>query len=298
MSKRVYTSVIDAWIKHLERTRSTFTSNSYINHIKTFSHVVSKNIETEKGISSITSNDIYLFVDYASLSPQTMLAIFSALKHYIKFAYRRDILSEEKCNNLLKAIEEAREDLNMTKRKSQSKALSEEEIEKIFEAVKDTKYYKIYNLFLNSGIRLIEFEKLSPDNFFLDKTNILWIRIDANMTKRNKQRIAPVISFNKDKTIEIGLQIYEWSKNFEENFRVKRGVLQVYTDRLSKRLNIDFSIHSFRHTYITNLINYGFSAEIVKEFVGHSDIKTTIDTYYKFSQKRAQELVSQLFGNN
>jgi integrase/recombinase XerD len=227
-----------------------------------------------------------------------MLAIFSALKHYIKFAYRRNILSEENYNDILKAIEEVREDLNMKKQKYPPKALSEDELEKIFKAVKGTKYYKIYNLFLNSGIRLIEFEKLRPDNFFLDKSNILWIRLDANMTKRNKPRITPVISFNKDKTIEIGLQIYEWIKNFEDNFRVKRGVLQVYTDRLSKRLNIDFSIHSFRHTYITNLVNYGFSAEIVKEFVGHSDIKTTIDTYYKFSQKRAQELVNKLFGNN
>jgi integrase/recombinase XerD len=290
--------IIDAWIKHLERTRSAFTRNSYINHIKTFSHVVSNNIETEEGLSSIISNDIYRFVDYASLSPQTMLAIFSALKHYIKFAYRRNILSEENYNDILKAIEEVREDLNMKKQKYPPKALSEDELEKIFKAVKGTKYYKIYNLFLNSGIRLIEFEKLRPDNFFLDKSNILWIRLDANMTKRNKPRITPVISFNKDKTIEIGLQIYEWIKNFEDNFRVKRGVLQVYTDRLSKRLNIDFSIHSFRHTYITNLVNYGFSAEIVKEFVGHSDIKTTIDTYYKFSQKRAQELVNKLFGNN
>jgi Site-specific recombinase XerD len=290
--------IIDAWIKHLERTRSAFTRNSYINHIKTFSHVVSKSIETEEGLSSIISNDIYRFVDYASLSPQTMLAIFSALKHYIKFAYRRNILSEENYNDILKAIEEVREDLNMKKQKYPPKALSEDELEKIFKAVKGTKYYKIYNLFLNSGIRLIEFEKLRPDNFFLDKSNILWIRLDANMTKRNKPRITPVISFNKDKTIEIGFQIYEWIKNFEDNFTVKRGVLQVYTDRLSKRLNIDFSIHSFRHTYITNLVNYGFSAEIVKEFVGHSDIKTTIDTYYKFSQKRAQELVNKLFGNN
>jgi|ADKI01.1.fsa_nt_gi Site-specific recombinase XerD len=290
--------IIDAWIKHLERTRSAFTRNSYINHIKTFSHVVSKSIETEEGLSSIISNDIYRFVDYASLSPQTMLAIFSALKHYIKFAYRRNILFEENYNDILKAIEEVREDLNMKKQKYPPKALSEDELEKIFKAVKGTKYYKIYNLFLNSGIRLIEFEKLRPDNFFLDKSNILWIRLDANMTKRNKPRITPVISFNKDKTIEIGFQIYEWIKNFEDNFTVKRGVLQVYTDRLSKRLNIDFSIHSFRHTYITNLVNYGFSAEIVKEFVGHSDIKTTIDTYYKFSQKRAQELVNKLFGNN
>ncbi|GAB6077550.1 tyrosine-type recombinase/integrase [Hydrogenobaculum acidophilum] len=289
---------IDAWIKYLERTRSSFTKNSYINNIKTFSTVISKSLDTEEDLKCISSTDVYNFVDHSSLSPQTMLAILSALKHYLKFSYRRNILSEDIYNDILKAIDEVREDLNMKKQKYPPKALLESEIEKILKAVKNTKYYKIYNLFLNSGIRLIEFERLKPDNFFLDKSNILWIRLDANMTKRNKPRITPIISFNKEKTIEIGLQIYEWTKDFDENFKVKRGVLQVYTDRLSKRLNISFSIHSFRHTYITNLVNYGFSAEIVKEFVGHSDIKTTIDTYYKFSQKRAQDLVNKLFGNN
>jgi len=291
-------STIDAWSKHLDRTRSAFTKNSYINHIKTFSHITSKSLETEHELSDIHSGDVYSFVDNASLSPQTLLAILSALKHYFKFSYRRGLLKEENYNNLIKAIEEAREDLNMKKQKSPPRALTEEEIAKILKCVKNTKYYKIYNLFLNSGIRLMEFERLKPDNFFLDKSNILWIRLDANMTKRSKSRMTPIISSDKEQTIEIGLQIYEWTKRFEDNFGVKRGVLQVYTDRLSKRLEIDFSIHSFRHTYITNLVNYGFSAEIVKEFVGHSDIKTTIDTYYKFSSKRAQNLVSKLFGNN
>ncbi len=291
-------SVVDAWIRHLERTRSEFTKSSYLNHLKTFSNTISKSLYTKDEISLINAEDIYKFVDSALLAPQTILAILSALKHYLKFSYRRGYLAEENYNNLVKAMEELREDLNMKKQKHPPKALSEKDLDNIFKAVKNTRYFKIYNLFVNSGIRLIEFERMKKDNFFLDKSNILWIRLEAYMTKRQKARMTPVISFNKEKTVEIGLQIYEWSRDFETNFGVKRGVLQVYTDRLSRRLDIDFSIHSFRHTYITNLVNYGFSAEVVKEFVGHADIKTTIDTYYKFSEKRAQDLVNKLFGFN
>lgn len=287
-------SVLEAWIKHLDRTRSKFTKDSYINHLKTFCSTISKSILSDEDLLKITDKDIYAFVDEASLSPQTILAILSALKHYLKFSYRRGFLPEENYNNIIKTIEDSREDLNMKKEKHPPKALTEEELQKILYSVKNTKYYKIYNLFVNSGIRLIEFEKLKQDNFFLDKSKILWIRLDADMTKRRKPRMAPVISFDKDKTLEISEQIYEWSKDFDNNLKTTRGALQVYTDRLSKKLNIEFSIHSFRHTYITNLVNYGFSAEIVKEFVGHSDIKTTIDTYYKFSQKRAQDLVKRL----
>lgn len=291
-------SVLESWIKHLDRTRSKFTRDSYINHLKTFCNTISKSILSEKDLLNITDKDIYAFVDEASLSAQTILAILSALKHYLKFSHRRGFLPEENYNNILKAIEDSREDLNMKKEKRPPKALTEQELQKILDSVKNTKYYKVYNLFVNSGIRLIEFERLSADNFFLDKSNILWIRLDADMTKRRKARITPIISFNREKTVEISKQIYEWSRDYDNNLRVKRGSLQVYTDRLSKKLNIEFSIHSFRHTYITNLVNYGFSAEIVKEFVGHSDIKTTIDTYYKFSQRRAQELVEKLLGKN
>ncbi len=287
-------SILEAWIKHLDRTRSTFTKDSYINHLKTFCSTISKSVLSDEDLLRITGKDIYAFVDESSLSPQTILAILSALKHYLKFSYRRGFLPEENYNNILKTVEDSREDLNMKKEKHPPKALTEQELQKILSSVKNTKYYKVYNLFVNSGIRLIEFEKLKQENFFLDKSNILWIRLDADMTKRRKPRMTPVISFNKDKTLEISEQIYEWSKDFDNNLKTKRGALQVYTDRLSKRLNIEFSIHSFRHTYITNLVNYGFSAEIVKEFVGHSDIKTTIDTYYKFSQKRAQDLVERL----
>lgn len=291
-------SVIESWIKHLSRTRSEFTKESYLHHIKTFCSSISKSVLAEGDLLNITDKDIYAFIDESTLSPQTLLAILSALKHYFKFSYRRGFLSEENYTNILRAIEDIREDLNIKKEKHPPKALSEEELTMILLSVKNTKYYKVYNLFVNSGIRLIEFEKLKSDNFFLDKSNILWIRLDADMTKRRKARMVPVISFNRDKTVEISRQIYLWSRDFEENLRVKRGSLQVYTDRLSKKLKINFSVHSFRHTYITNLVNYGFSAEIIKEFVGHSDIKTTIDTYYKFSEKRAQDLVNKLFNTN
>ncbi len=277
------------WRKNLERTKSQRTTETYIRHVLSFLNTTG--IRSEEALLQISSSQIFKYVDSSPLGPSSLLANLSAIKHFFKFLLRREYINRDKYTDIEQAIEELREELNTKKGTCYPKALTKEEVERIFNAVKGKKYEKIYSLFLYSGIRLGEFEHLGRNSFYLDKSGILWIKLDAYMTKRKKGRLAPLLAPNRDETHRITRKMLSWIENYEENFSVKRGVLQVYTDRLSKRLGIPFSIHSFRHTYITNLVNSGFPVEIVKEFAGHSNIKTTIETYYRFSQKRAQELV-------
>ena len=49
--------------------------------------------------------------------------------------------------------------------------------------------------------------------------------------------------------------------------------------RLRHATGIDFSPHSFRHTYATWLLRRGAGVESVKELLGHASVATTIDTY-------------------
>lgn len=282
-------SLLKIWEKHLERTKSEKTKETYVMLVKEFLEF--HKIDEDEIEKSLKPSLIYKYVDNANLNPSSLLTTLSALRYFFKFLMRREYLDRYLYESLEGAIEEAREELNAKKTPRFPRALTKEEIEIIFEKVKGKKYEKIYSLFLYSGIRLGEYEKLKKENFYLDKSGLLWIRLTPEMTKRNKGRLVPILSPNKDETLRITEKFLKWIEDFEENFKVKRGVLQVYTDRLSKRINIDFSIHSFRHTYITNLINSGFPVEVVKEFAGHSSVKTTIETYYKFSQRRAEELV-------
>ncbi len=281
--------VLELWERNLSRTKSERTTQAYLRHVRSFLHATS--IESESQLLEISSAQIYRYADSSTLGPTSMLANLSALKHFFKFLLRRDYIDRERFTEIEQAIEEIREELNSKKRPTYPKALTREEVERIFEAVKGKKYEKVYSLFLYSGIRLGEFESLSRKNFYLDKSGILWIRLEPHMTKRNRGRLAPIIGPDREETYRITGRMLRWLENYEENFSVKRGVLQVYTDRLSKRLGIPFSVHSFRHTYITNLVNSGFPVEVVREFAGHSNVKTTIETYYRFSQKRAEELV-------
>ncbi len=281
--------IINSWKKNLEKTKGQRTLDSYLRHVQKFI--------SETGIKSI--NDIkphmlYEYIDSTNLKPSSILAHLSATRHFFKFLYRRNYIDKDMFSELEGTIENIREELNTKKPPNYPKALTKEEVEYILKAVKGKKYEKIYTLFLYSGIRLIEFESLDQGCFYLDKSGVLWIKLEPHMTKRQKGRLVPILGPTRHETFEVTNKILKWIESFEENFKVKRGILQVYTDRLSKRLNINFSIHSFRHTYITNLVNQGLPAEIVKEFAGHSNVRLTIDTYYKYSQRRAEELIKNL----
>ncbi len=281
--------VLELWRRSLARTKSERTTQAYLRHVINF--INASEISDERALLNVSSAQIFKYADSSHLGASSMLANLSALKHFFKFLLRREYIDRDRFTDIEQAIEELREELNTKKKPVYPKALTKEEVDRIFGAVRGKRYEKIYSLFLYSGIRLGEFEKLKRDNFYLDKSGILWIRLEPHMTKRNKGRLTPVLASDREETYRVTDRLLRWIENYEENFRVKRGVLQVYTDRLSKRLGIPFSVHSFRHTYITNLVNSGFPVEVVKEFAGHSNIKTTIETYYKFSEKRAQELV-------
>ncbi len=281
--------LLENWHRSLRRTKSERTTESYIRHLKNF--LKELELEGDEEILNLSGKHIFRYTDSSELSPSSLLANLSALKHFFKFLLRREFIPRDRFTEIEQAIEEVREELNSKKTPRYPRALSKEEVDRILEAVRGKRYEKIYSLFLHSGIRLGEFEKINRDNFYLDKSGILWIRLEPHMTKRNKGRLTPILGFDKEDTYLVTEKMMKWLEDYDSNFKARRGVLQVYTDRLSKRLGIEFSIHSFRHTYITNLVNSGFPVEVVKEFAGHSNVKTTIETYYKFSQRRAEELV-------
>ncbi len=284
-----FMEVLELWRRSLSKAKSERTTETYMRHIANF--LSAAKIEDEDALLKVRGSQIFMFADNSSLGPSSMLANLSALKHFFKFLLRREYIDRDQFTDIEQAIEELREELNSKKKPAYPKALTREEVERIFGAVRGKRYEKIYSLFLYSGIRLGEFEKLKRENFYLDKSGILWIRLEPHMTKRNRGRLAPLLAPSREETYRVTDRMLRWIENYEENFSVKRGVLQVYTDRLSKKLGISFSVHSFRHTYITNLVNSGFPVEVVKEFAGHSNVKTTIETYYRFSQKRAEEMV-------
>lgn len=86
---------------------------------------------------------------------------------------------------------------------------------------------------------------------------------------------------------------------FNSNWFVFGGYIPISRDRI-KRRNVRYSklaklprirIHDFRHSHASLLINSGANAVLVAKRLGHSDIKTTLNTYsHMFKQEEDKVL--------
>jgi len=271
--------LVELWKKHLERTKSERTTITYLNAIKSFM----KKLNIDENLLDVSSEEFYQYADTSELSSASLLTHFSALRNFYRFLARRGFITKEKFSEIDQTIEDIKEEYGLHTSHRRPKALERSELEKIFQKVKGSKYERVYQLFLHSGIRLSEYKNLKPEYFFLDKSHIYWIRLPAEITNRRKERMAPLIGPSKEETYRFNEKLSKYLEDYWNSLSLNAGSLQVYTNRLSKRLGFPFSLHSFRHTYITNLINQGFPAELVKEFAGHANVKTTIDIYYRFN---------------
>jgi integrase/recombinase XerD len=62
-------------------------------------------------------------------------------------------------------------------------------------------------------------------------------------------------------------------------------------DRLKRQGYLGVSFHHFRHFAACELINNGVPLGVVREFLGHSDIKSTL-VYARLKGEKFQEAVS------
>ena len=53
-------------------------------------------------------------------------------------------------------------------------------------------------------------------------------------------------------------------------------------------------IHDLRHSHASLLIEMGFSPLLIKERLGHKDIKTTLQTYSHLYPSKQEELTAKL----
>lgn len=69
--------------------------------------------------------------------------------------------------------------------------------------------------------------------------------------------------------------------NFKSNRPISTSQVNGSFTRICKKLNIEISggQHLLRHTFATRVIESGISAEVLKNWMGHTDISVTINTY-------------------
>ena len=165
------------------------------------------------------------------------------------------------------------------RKKTVYKVLTKEELSTFFNCVDDFKFKTIFMLAYGSGLRIGEIANLRVED--IDSKNM---RIFIREGKGNKERYTML----SKQSLEM-LRIY-WSK-YRQNKRRGRiflsesgaaitvGVIREHFRRYRKKAKLSekVTMHTLRHCYATNLIENGATLIQVKELMGHSNIRSTME---------------------
>jgi integrase len=205
------------------------------------------------------------------------------------------------------------------------KYYTEEEVEVILSAIRGTLegtkpkppiYYLLSVFLLCSGLRLSEALSVRREDIFKrevlssqgEKKVFYFVRVKG---KFSKERETPMVFFKEEyrqliekrlAELSAGEKFFRYTLAFPKSIKVlelKKGTALNFFHDLEKELkslgyNIPVNAHRFRYTYAVWLARKGLPINFLKEFLGHSSSKTTLEIYAQAQKEKSLEVLAQL----
>ena len=257
-------------------------------------------IDEEKLGSNIKVVDFYVLRGFITtlydkeLSKSSIERKISTLKSFFKFLYRRGIIADNPAR-MLKFPK---------KEKYLPNVFNVDDIFTLLDlpdkstpmGMRDA---LILELLYGTGVRVSELVGLDRNAVDLNGMRIL-VR-----GKGKKERIVPLapelISLIKD-YYKVMYDIVSEGRVVESDALIINRLGSRMTDRTIRRvveaylkkagLPLDYSPHSFRHTFATHLLEGGTDLRIVQELLGHEDIETT-EIYTHINKSHLKDLINK-----
>ena len=159
--------------------------------------------------------------------------------------------------------------------------ISEKELNVIINIESNKTLAEIYLFAFHTGMRISEIINLKWDNVSLTDRIIKVSNTKEFTTKGKKERIIPineilfkVLQNRFPKVISLEKNELVFSKN---GFKYSSEYISKKFKEVVRKsgLNSNIHFHDLRHSFASNLVKKGISIFIVKELLGHRDVKTT-----------------------
>ena len=161
------------------------------------------------------------------------------------------------------------------------KTLTEQEILKLFSMVYNPKHKMQLQLMYYCGMRISEMLNVKKADIDLKEQIIKIVQ-----GKNSQDRIIPI-----PKPLLHDLKIYllePFMDNEDQLFKTSSRATQGMMERLSKKYGQKIHPHMLRHSYATHVLEQTNNLELVRDLLGHSDIKITqIYTHMTTKAKKA-----------
>lgn len=274
-------------------------------------------------LGNITSMDVQGLINEKSrtLSYSSLKKIYELLNGCFEYA----VICREMDFNPVRAVQMPKKE-NLNKKEKQMGVFSKEELTRIENVAAITyqsgevryRHTWFFLLLANTGLRAGEAIALRCDNIDLDK-GFIHVKQNASVVKcrdgkENKYQV--VITTVKTKTgnrivpcNEKALQALRALQDYQKSHHIhsdyvdcndkgellSQQTLPKILKAILKAADVPYrSVHSFRHTFATNLIQAGVDVKVVSQLLGHSSVKITYDTYVHMGVDRAIEAVKRI----
>lgn len=307
--KNIYLNIIDTKLNSNIITQNTYKRN--LETLKQLEKIGLANFYVDKLTIPIIENAFIKLIGL-NYSQSVIKKVRGALGQVFKESIKYDLIHK----NLIDYI-------NIPKAKKETKkvtAFTEEEQKRLLEIIDNSKYYMQYLISLNTGLRIGEINALQVKNINFDKRlihveNTVTRNIDGNAIIGNSTK-----TYNGLRSVYIPDTLFNILKDYiaklENNnngntylFLTKRkkfinhSAINSEFNRLNAKykfcLNSNNEVkrvntHMLRHTFATRCIEKGVPAEVLKQWLGHYDIKVTINTYVDVFNKYQEKYYNKL----
>lgn len=173
------------------------------------------------------------------------------------------------------------------------KLLNEDEIGRLFRAVRNRKHKALLFTAYSAGLRVREIVNLKISD--LDSRRMHILVQQANGKKDRYVKVSPVLRDvlqNYLKMEKTRPEVFLFESEHTRTAYPTQTLKKIFSEaKASAGIQKSVGIHSLRHSFATHLLEKGTEIPYIKELLGHFDIKTT-ERYLKVSKKRLVNILS------
>ena len=294
-NNKVVTKEVEDFLTYLEKERrfSLHTVESYKEDVSFFVGFLSDNKRSVNEVDVALIRGYLLELTNSGLSKSTIKRNIAALKHFYKFLFLRNYISNEPFELI-------------TSPKQEEKLpdfLSDDEIVQLLEANRrrtdelSSRDQAILELMFASGLRASEVVNLTLQSLYLRE------RIIRVFGKGKKERIVPFTNSCRecleeylnvtrrkllDKNVNRSKENHVFLNSRGEKL-TNRG-LEYIMEEIEKKTGCYMKLHphKLRHSFATSLLSKGADLRTIQEFMGHESIGTTqVYTHVTYSEMKS-----------
>ncbi|MCO4483910.1 Integrase/recombinase, phage associated [Streptococcus infantarius subsp. infantarius] len=315
VSVKNYRELSELWLKNHKLEVKPQTYSQTVSELKTHLLPVFGNIRVEK----ITLPMVQVFVNRIANNPNlgsvSLKIILSINKRILKYAVNLQLITVNPADNII--VPKNKKNISQKKELKYFEANQLKQFKDYLDKLPNTfrNYYHktLYDTLLATGLRIgeavaLEWSDIDLDNGYIDvNKTLVWSRMETNSPKSMAgYRKIPI-----DRNTVLMLRLYKARQHqcfIEHGYGGKMAEhvfsngLHAYPSReglqktLTKHLKLAglpyLTLHAFRHTHASLLLNAGISYKELQQRLGHSTLAMTMDTYSHLFDDTEKEAVN------